>query len=50
MPAPGRILRGSLSSVNGANTANDAVVNLSISGILRDNVVRSAGVFAETTI
>ena len=49
MPAPGRILRGSLSSVNVANTSALAVVSIVINGRVQSNhITKPSTAFSNT--
>ena len=52
MPAAGRILRGSLSSVNGDNTSGDARVSIVINGRNNDgdDIMKGMGRYSETTL
>ena len=49
MPAPGRILRGSLSSVNGANASGKAIVSIVINQrVMPNHILKPVGVFSYT--
>ena len=49
MPTSGRILRGSLSSVNGANTSGKAIGSIVINGRVMPNyILKPVGVFSYT--
>ena len=50
MPAAGRILRGSLSSVNGDNPSGHAIVSVVINGRVMAHITKSAIVFSQTEI
>ena len=50
MPAAGRILRGSLSSVNGDNPSGHAIVSVVINGRVMAHITKPAIVFSQTEI
>ena len=52
MPAAGRILRGSVSSVNGPDTSGNAGVHIGINGriLICHNIMKLAELYSETVV